>query len=76
MLRKDTGIGIPDIEKEGIFERFKRVTTGTQKKIEGTGLGLSISKGLVSLLGGKLWFESATGKGSVFYFSLPSRKVE
>lgn len=73
---KDTGIGIPNNEKDLIFERFKRVSSVKQKNIEGTGLGLSISKGLIELLGGKIWFESICGKGSVFYFSLPYREVE
>ena len=39
--------------------------------LQGAGLGLSISKAYVEMLGGKIWVESETGKGSTFYFTLP-----
>ena len=42
------------------------------RKIGGSGLGLSVCKGLVELMGGKIWFESPEGKGTVFYFKLPT----
>jgi len=65
----DTGIGIDKEYQEMIFERFRQVEN--VKLVAGTGLGLSISKGLVELLGGKIWLESEVDKGSVFYFTLP-----
>jgi two-component system CheB/CheR fusion protein len=68
---KDTGIGIPKEGQQRIFDRFFQATSGNQ----GTGLGLNISRGLVNLMGGRLWFESVEGKGSTFYFTLPYRAV-
>lgn len=67
----DTGIGIPNSEFETIFQQFKQVEDYTARKYGGTGLGLSISKGIVELLGGKIWVRSQIGKGSEFRFSLP-----
>jgi len=68
---KDTGIGIPKKFLTKIFERFRQATPEIQAQYGGTGLGLAISKGHVELMGGKIWVESATGKGSSFFFELP-----
>ncbi|MDP3441470.1 MAG: ATP-binding protein, partial [Ignavibacteria bacterium] len=73
---KDTGIGIPVEYHKVIFERFRQVETSTTRKFGGNGLGLSISKNLVELMGGKIWLESESGKGSVFYFTLPAYNSE
>jgi CheY-like chemotaxis protein len=67
---KDTGIGIDREKQSIIFERFRQVDDSTNRKYGGIGLGLAICKGLVSLLGGKIWVESNPGSGSVFYFSI------
>ena len=65
----DTGIGIPDEQREHIFDAFSRVKH--QNKIyEGTGLGLSIAKQLVEQQGGRIGVKSKEGEGSVFYFEL------
>jgi len=66
----DTGSGIPLDKHETIFERFIKLNIENDKLISGTGLGLSIVKGLVTLLGGKIWVESEVGKGTTFYFSI------
>ena len=61
-------------ELEMIFEEFKQATDG--KRAEGTGLGLPLSRRLVELHGGRLWVESAAGKGSIFRFTLPVGPTE
>ncbi|MDP3360390.1 MAG: ATP-binding protein [Lutibacter sp.] len=69
---KDTGVGIPQEQTTLIFERFRQGSESLSRNYEGAGLGLSISKAYVELLGGNIWVESITGKGSTFYFTIPS----
>jgi PAS domain S-box-containing protein len=71
---KDTGIGIGKESLNSVFEYFVKEDRGPLKLTEGSGLGLSISKGLVELLGGKIWVESDKGKGSGFFFTIPVEK--
>jgi len=66
---KDTGIGISEELSSLVFERFRQVEEG--RFHEGAGLGLSISKGIVELLGGKIWFVSNENAGTTFYFTIP-----
>ena len=68
---KDTGTGIPPEFKDIIFEPFRQADDSYTRKFRGAGLGLSISRNLIKLLGGDIWFESETGKGTIFYFTLP-----
>jgi signal transduction histidine kinase len=68
---KDTGVGIPENQKELIFERFRQGSESHNRGYEGSGLGLSISKSYVEMLGGKIWVESEEEKGSIFYFTIP-----
>ncbi|MBF0446150.1 MAG: response regulator [Magnetococcales bacterium] len=69
---KDTGIGISEDRLEDIFKNFVQADRTTNQKYGGTGLGLAISQRLVQAMGGKIWVESATGKGSEFLFSIPT----
>jgi CheY-like chemotaxis protein len=72
---KDTGIGIPENQKELIFERFRQGNESLEREYEGSGLGLSISKSYVEMLDGKIWLVSEEGKGSTFYFTIPYNVV-
>lgn len=68
---KDTGIGISSENHEVIFERFSQENKDISQKIGGLGLGLAISKENAKLLGGDITLESAKGKGSTFFLSIP-----
>jgi signal transduction histidine kinase len=69
----DQGIGIPAEEQDRIFDRFHRVETGLHRSTEGTGLGLYLVKAIIEAHGGRVWVESAPGRGSIFMFTLPTK---
>lgn len=68
---KDMGVGITNKEKNKIFTKFYRSERVITIIPWGTGLGLFISKAIIEESGGKIWFKSKEGKGSIFCFSLP-----
>jgi CheY-like chemotaxis protein len=72
---KDTGVGIPEESKNRMFVRFAQANLEITRGYEGAGLGLSICKGLVELLGGKIWFESEVNVGSKFFFTIPYKPI-
>jgi PAS domain S-box-containing protein len=67
----DEGIGIPVEEQDRIFERFYRVDDALSRRTAGSGLGLYLAQAIVEAHGGKIWAESAPGRGASFSFSLP-----
>ncbi len=67
----DTGIGMKSEDQEKVFKEFWQADSSFARKYEGTGLGLALTKRIVEMHGGKIWFESQYGKGSIFYFALP-----
>lgn len=73
---EDTGIGIAKTNIPKLFDRFEQFGRAVIDKEKGTGLGLAISKGIVDMHRGRIWVESALGKGSAFKFSLPKLNSE
>jgi signal transduction histidine kinase len=67
----DTGVGIPDGELMGIFERFRQLNPSDRT---GLGLGLYISKWIVEAHGGSIWAESTVGVGTTVHFTLPEER--
>ncbi|MGM0551899.1 MAG: transporter substrate-binding domain-containing protein [Bacteroidota bacterium] len=71
----DTGKGIDQHQQQTVFERFRQATKEPYGHAEGAGLGLAIAKSIVELLGGSIGLESTPGKGSTFWFILPTTNV-
>jgi PAS domain S-box-containing protein len=66
---KDNGQGLSPAEQMRVFQPFERLG---QQRMEGHGLGLSIVRRMIEKLGGQVGVESEIGKGSTFYFTLPT----
>lgn len=67
---KDNGVGIAEDVQKILFEKTSGYTTRGTANEKGTGLGLILCKEFVEKNGGRIWLESAAGKGSTFYFTL------
>lgn len=73
---RDHGVGIPADRQPHVFERFYRAHAGTPEDYGGLGVGLDLAREIVARHGGRIWFESAPGRGSTFRFSLPSPRED
>ena len=67
----DHGEGIPEDQLEEIFEPFQRGETAATSRTRGTGLGLAVSRAIIEAHGGRIWAESAPGRGATLIFTLP-----
>ncbi len=67
----DDGVGIKDELLKSIFDVYSQADRTIYRKFGGTGLGLSVCRGLIELMGGRIWAESQLGKGATFIIHLP-----
>lgn len=73
----DTGVGIHPNDLPRIFERFYKADRSRNRQaVSGTGLGLAIAKHIVLAHGGRIWAESKLGKGSRFFLSVPTVRID
>ena len=70
---EDEGPGIPADQLEAIFDRFRQVGATNGRATGGFGLGLAISRSIVAMHEGRIWAESANGRGSTFWVALPKQ---
>ena len=67
----DTGEGIPEADREKVFDKFGQVESRKEGRKMSTGLGLTFCRLAVEAHGGAIWVRSELGKGSTFSFALP-----
>jgi signal transduction histidine kinase len=71
LIISDTGVGIPEKQKDRVFSKFFRGANVVKMETDGTGLGLFITKNIIETHGGNIDFESEEGKGTTFFITLP-----
>ncbi|MBR9675981.1 hypothetical protein GOV05_03160, partial [Candidatus Woesearchaeota archaeon] len=70
---KDSGIGIAEEQKKKLFDKFSQLDASAKRKYGGVGLGLTVVNAILGLQEINLNLESVLGKGSVFWFLIPTR---
>ena len=70
----DSGIGIAADHHDLVFQEFAQVDASASRQHHGTGLGLTIARRLVELHGGRIWLDSELGRGSRFFFTVPTHQ--
>lgn len=70
---EDHGYGIPPADLPRIFQKFARGSNAPKYKPAGNGIGLFFAKKAVDRAGGRLWVKSELGKGTTFFFTLPTK---
>ncbi len=75
VMVRDTGVGIPEADRQRIFERFYRTDEVRASGTQGTGLGLTLAKEIMLCHDGNIDVDSQPGKGSVFTLSLPCGRL-
>jgi signal transduction histidine kinase len=69
---RDQGPGIPEAERDKLFQSFGRTSVRSITTERSTGLGLAIARKIVEEHGGRIWMESQVDVGSTFLFTLPA----
>ena len=70
----DCGPGIPEAERQSIFDRFVQIQNQSIRHRRGSGLGLNFCKLAVEAHGGRIWIESVMGEGTTFSFTIPKQR--
>ena len=68
---RDYGIGIPENSEHIVFDRFSQIDLSDHRKYQGSGLGLSISQSIAEAHSGRVYYQSAEGRGTSFYLEIP-----
>lgn len=71
---EDTGIGVDADKQRSIFQAFEQADGSSARKYGGTGLGLALCSEIVSLMGGKIWLDTAAPDGALFHFTVVLRR--
>lgn len=72
---EDNGVGIPDSEKEKVFNRFYRIENKSLSNVNGYGLGLSLVQSIVNSMNGKITIKDNIPQGTIFIITLPAVKL-